>query len=76
MSGLLHICMGTVCVPGACRGQEQAAGPLELKLRLGAAVWVLGLKPGSYRRMTAVPSLQLHAVGFFSSLLRVARSLK
>ena len=48
ISVFLHVCLCTMCVPGACRGQKAALGPLGLELHTdvscsvgpGTSTWV------------------------------------
>lgn len=48
MCDCLNVCMCTMYVPAAGRGQKTASNPLEKELR--RTLWVLGTKPGSSGR--------------------------
>lgn len=59
----LYVCLCTICMPGAHRGQK-ASDPWDWSYRwLRAIMYVLGIKPGLWQEqqvlLTAEPSLQL-----------------
>lgn len=44
----LHVCLSTMCMPNALRGQRRVPSPLGLEIpTVVAAMWVLGMKPQS-----------------------------
>lgn len=44
----LHVCVCTMCMPDALRGQRRVSSPLGLEIpTVVAAMWVLGMKPRS-----------------------------
>lgn len=51
----LHVCMCTTCMSCACRGQKKASGLLGLEIRVVMShLWVLGIQPGSPKRVSTV----------------------
>lgn len=50
-----HVCLYTMCIPGAHRCQKTALHVTELELgQLPASMWVLGTKPRSFVRTESV----------------------
>lgn len=41
----LHICLCTMCMPGACRGQKEVSDSVELELQPVISLWVLVKEP-------------------------------
>lgn len=49
----LHLCIFTMCIPGACRSQKRTSGTLEMELTGGGeppCMWMLGTEPRSSAR--------------------------
>lgn len=60
MAFVLHVSLWPMNVPGACRGRNRACAPLELEVRwLGAALWLLAVKPGSSGRAARAPTSRI-----------------
>lgn len=60
----MHVCLCTLCVPSALRGQEKVSDPLELELevvvscQLGGGIRTRILRSSRYSSLTAESSLQ------------------
>jgi hypothetical protein len=53
------VCLCTVFMSDACRGQERGSDLLELELQFGAITWVLRIKPRPSARAVNVGSTLL-----------------
>ena len=62
MNVYLHMCVCTVCVPGACGAQKRVPDPLILGLQ--AAMWMLENEPWSPARAASAPNSQATSLVF------------